>query len=377
MARKGTFTKTFTFDGKRHYVTGVTEQEAIEKRAVLKAQLEAGKIIISRDTYVRDWIQEWLTTYKEGAVNDRWLADMKGICARYIVPVIGGTRISAVKPLHVKKILAQTGDMSASMNAKLYDILNQIFTTACDNRMIERSPMQGIKKPKGSGTNQRRSITDRERELTLKAAEYHRGGLFILLMLYCGLRPQEIVPLQWSDVDLKKKRIRIYKALKSDGTVQPFTKTEAGKREVPIPNVLIPRLQSERSAPFGLVCSNTRGERYTASSVRAMWENFKRELNILAGCRVFRNQLVPPYPIAEDLTLYCYRHTYCTDLQSAGVPINVAKELMGHASITVTASIYTHKSEEATRNAADLINAHVGNGVVQSLESIEKCTNRL
>ena len=50
------------------------------------------------------------------------------------------------------------------------------------------------------------------------------------------------------------------------------------------------------------------------------------------------------------------RHTYCTDLQAAGVPINVAKELMGHSDIALTARIYTHKSEEAFESAAALMN---------------------
>jgi len=35
-----------------------------------------------------------------------------------------------------------------------------------------------------------------------------------------------------------------------------------------------------------------------------------------------------------------------TDCQAAGVPINVAKELMGHSDISVTAKIYTHMVDE-------------------------------
>ena len=42
--------------------------------------------------------------------------------------------------------------------------------------------------------------------------------------------------------------------------------------------------------------------------------------------------------------------------ETAGVPINVAKELMGHADISITAKIYTHHSEIAFDNARDLIN---------------------
>ena len=65
-------------------------------------------------------------------------------------------------------------------------------------------------------------------------------------------------------------------------------------------------------------------------------------MNISMGCRMYRNALIPPFPLAEDFVPYDLRHTYCTDLQKAGVDIRVAQKLMGHSSIEVTANIYTH-----------------------------------
>lgn len=359
MARDGLVQKSFRFDGKRIFVYGKTEREVIEKMAVMKAKLEEGRVVYNRSTRVADWIDTWISTYKEGKVNDRWLKDIRAKCDNYIVPAIGHEALSNVKPLQLQNIFKCCSNLSQSSNSKLYDILSQIFETAQANRLIEYNPMSTVEKPKGTGSEARRSITEYERKLTLEVAEYHRGGLFVLIMLYCGLRPQEIIPLQWCDIDFERKRIRIYKALKSDGLVKPFTKTAAGKRDVPIPSVLLGKLQavqkSGQYSPFDLVCPNTRGERLSSTSCRDLWLNFKREMNIRAGCKVFRNQLVPPLPIAEDLTLYCYRHTYCTDLQDAGVPINVAKELMGHSSIEVTSKIYTHRSEISTDHAAELI----------------------
>lgn len=56
--------------------------------------------------------------------------------------------------------------------------------------------------------------------------------------------------------------------------------------------------------------------------------------------------------MADDLTPYCLRHTYATDLQSTGVPLNVAKDLLWHQSIAMTSQIYTHLSDEAFTNAS-------------------------
>ena len=99
------YKKTFTFEGKRRYVYGKTELEAIEKRAILKSQLEAGKVEISRNTQVFIWINEWLDNYKEPEVNYRWYKDIQAMCERFIIPAIGHMRLSSVKPLHIRKVL--------------------------------------------------------------------------------------------------------------------------------------------------------------------------------------------------------------------------------------------------------------------------------
>ena len=68
-------------------------------------------------------------------------------------------------------------------------------------------------------------------------------------------------------------------------------------------------------------------------------------MDITNGATVYRNQITKS-TLAEDLEPYLLRHTFCTDCQAAGVPLNVAKELMGHSDISVTAKIYTHMVDE-------------------------------
>ena len=75
------------------------------------------------------------------------------------------------------------------------------------------------------------------------------------------------------------------------------------------------------------------------------WHNFKRQMDIANGAKVYRNQIVES-TLSPDLEPYLLRHTFCADCQAAGVPINVLKELMGHSDISVTAKIYTHMIDE-------------------------------
>ena len=61
--------------------------------------------------------------------------------------------------------------------------------------------------------------------------------------------------------------------------------------------------------------------------------------------------------ITDDREMYDLRHTYCTDLQAASVPIDVARYLMGHSDISMTSRIYTHMREDAFADAAAKIAA--------------------
>ena len=83
------------------------------------------------------------------------------------------------------------------------------------------------------------------------------------------------------------------------------------------------------------------------------WHSFKCQMNINAGCSVYRNQLVPPYKIAEDLTPDLLRHTFGCDAATAGIDIDMLAKLMGHSNISITSKFYLHSTEERRKQAAD------------------------
>ncbi len=96
------------------------------------------------------------------------------------------------------------------------------------------------------------------------------------------------------------------------------------------------------------------GNRQNEDSLRRLWKGFCRDLDIYMGAEVYRNRIIKSV-LAPDLSPYCLRHTFCTDLQRAGVPINVAKELMGHADIQTTANIYTHRDQNTLHGSMALL----------------------
>ena len=78
-------------------------------------------------------------------------------------------------------------------------------------------------------------------------------------------------------------------------------------------------------------------------------------MDICAGAKLYRNQIVES-KIDYTITPYFLRHTYCNMLCKKGVPLKTAQYLIGHASIEMTAEIYTHVTENMPESARLQIN---------------------
>ena len=225
---------------------------------------------------------------------------------------------------------------------KVYQLTNFIFEKAIQNKLIKENPCKWVTIPSG-GKTKRRAINDVEYKHILKVADEDERFVFYLFMLFCGCRPSEVANLRGMDV----KQINGMNILHIEGT-----KTKNAVRDVPIPDYLMERIPKVES-PFDYLFTNNNGKPLTRGNRERLCRAFKRALNISMGCKVYRNELIPPYPLAPDFVPYCLRHTYCTDLQKQNVDIRTAQYLMGHADISMTANIYTHMTEETLLNVAE------------------------
>jgi integrase len=349
--------KTFTFEGKRYSVTAKTETDLAVRVAMKKRDLEDGKKSIGGHITVQTWIRKFLETYIEGAVADSTLDANESLLRNFVIPKIGNMRIKDVKEIHCQNIMKAMEGYSNNHIRKVRSILKRMLETARKNGLILENPAIDITLPKRKRDGTHRPITDREREITLAVAKTHRCGLWIKTALYTGIRPGEAAALQGRHIDLKEAKLHIEQARKKTGRIGE-AKTEAGERVIPIPDILLQDLIKLRPEPFEYIFKNKNGGRMSASNMTKAWASFKRQMQIEAGCRVVRNELVPPLPIADDLVPYCYRHTYCTDLQEAGVPLNIAKYLMGHTDIRMTANLYTHTTGNMLTEALESMNRH-------------------
>lgn len=385
--------------GKKHVVYGKTEQEAADKLAERKAQVKRGEYGISDKMTVNAWAEEWDRTYlkprvrKAGADKKRGTMTQKSYemyrqkLAGYILPEIGKMKIGKVKDVHLQKILNDEAEcgMSESHIQKIRMVMNKMFARAVRSRVIVFNPADGLELP-AAEKNLRRSLTAYEREVILDVAGRHRAGLWIKFLLGTGVRPGESAPLQVQDVDLKKEIVHIYKDIESGtANVVSTPKTAAGIRDIPLPSWLVSELKPylKGREPLEYLFPQTDGRSMkTITCIENDWRSFLRQVDLAMGAETTAHGHIydpkdlkgngdPLYPdpedpkkprnghkVAPDLVLYCLRHTYCTDLQRAGVPLEIARMLMGHEDITTTANIYTHSGEAEVIQARDLINKH-------------------
>lgn len=385
--------------GYKHVVYGKTEREASDKLAERKAQVKRGEYGISEKMTVRAWADEWDKTYLKPRIRKAGTEKKRGTMTQksyemyrqkldgYILPEIGSQRIGKVKEAHLQQILNDAGSagMSESHIQKLRLVMGKMFGQAVRNRVILHNPADGLELP-AAKKNSRRSLTAYEREVILDVAARHRCGLWVKFLLGTGIRPGESAPLLVRDLDLKKEVVRIYKDIESGtpNTISP-PKTAAGNREVPIPKWLLSELTPYLNGrdPDEWLFPQTDGRTMkTITCIENDWRSFIRQVDLAMGAEhtahghiydpkdvMWNGEPIYPDPadptkprnghkVAPDLVLYCLRHTYCTDLQRAGVPLEIARMLMGHEDITTTANIYTHSGDAEVIQARDLINRH-------------------
>lgn len=351
--------KTARYNGRKYEATGKNELEAMTKLAEKLAAAKRGEETVGGAMTVNAWYKQWLELYKKPkGLTGKSLKMYDEKYNGYIRPAVGHMKLRDVKDVHLQKVLNTQAGKSASHVKKLRMVMMEMFKRARQSRLIPYDPAELLELPNYT-EGKRRSITEEERAAILAVAETHRAGLWVLTLLYTGMRPGETAALNWADVDFEHNEIHVYAAKESGTGRVKGPKTEAGVRDIPIHAALLPRLQAARGKPFEPVFRTEAGKPMDDATMYRRWKSFVREMDIYMGAEVYRNKIIKSR-IAGDLTPYCLRHTFCTDLQRAGVPLNVAKELMGHSDIKMTANIYTHRDTGVLHHGIALLDGSGG-----------------
>lgn len=341
--KDGRYQKKVTLsDGRQRLVYGRTIAEVTQAADALRDQ-DRGGLVIGDNTTVDEWAKAWITTYKSGLRNNT-LAMYRNAYNAHILPFLASIKLRDVRPVNIREVMKNVSHQSESLQRKVLNTMRQLFITARQNGLLISDPTEGIKITPHAKSKKKEYLTLKEQAALMAALNDvdPRARCFVGLCLYCGLRREEALGLQWGDIHGGKLTVNRASTFLQNNQPDPNQelKTKASHRAIPIPKQLQEILDSTPHTGLYLItCSD--GRLMTQVSFRRLWDKVKR----VAPCEVRPHML---------------RHSYATNLYRAGIDLKTAQYLLGHSTIQMTANIYTHMEKEDAVSAVDLLEKYLG-----------------
>lgn len=162
----------------------------------------------------------------------------------------------------------------------------------------------------------------------------------VVVAIGTGLRRGELFALRWSDIDFDEGVLRVVRSLEQlrDRSLRfKRPKTQRSTRIVSLPQFSIRALQEHRARSAERWLQLGR-EMSDEDLVFAEIDGGPVNLDNFSS-RYYRQIRAKKLPV---ISFHGLRHTLASLMLAADVPLKVTSDLLGHASIVITADIYSH-----------------------------------
>ena len=173
----------------------------------------------------------------------------------------------------------------------------------------------------------------------------------VYLALSLGLRRGEALGLKWDQINLETKTIYISEQWALGPTGYDFVglKSKYSQRELSMEDDMVSRLLAVKAAQDAL--KDRLGADYADHGLVCCQQNgmpIRPEYMSQAFTRLIDKFNIP------SLRFHDLRHTFASRALSKGVSLFIVSRMLGHASISITADIYGHPTDEAFRSGASI-----------------------
>ncbi|MGK5696181.1 tyrosine-type recombinase/integrase [Streptomyces sp. URMC 128] len=365
---------------RRIRVYGTTRKEALakltEKIAASNRDLPVPSAQGSVTAYLTYWLENVAVHHLRGNAHTRYTTCVH----RHLIPGLGKEKLTKLTAKDVRTWLNQPRTTCQCCTRRLdsrrdqprcctvgqccrkllspltLTYIHSVLKSALEYAVREEEIPRNVARNVRTGTPRPRRfepLTADEARQLLTAAQGHRLHALFELALHTGLRRGELLGLRWEDLDLDAGTAAIRRTLQRTsvgGLITLPTKTRASERRIAVPTRCVHSLkhqheqqQREREAagpawqPNGHVFTTAQGGAIDPTNLTRAFTTLLRK----AGLRRIR---------FHDL-----RHSTATLLLEQGVELVVIKELLGHAHIGVTATVYAHVRLRLQRDAIDTL----------------------
>lgn len=353
---------------RRAKVTGRTKTAVRNKLRVLQAQANAGLPVadgaLTFGTYLDAWLSDVLPARAKVRStntidNYRWAVE------RHLKPALGSKRLRSLTPEDIEGVLRRLAAAGMARNSvmRVRSVAVMALKHAQRRDLVARNAAELAEMPAGARPPQEgRSLTVEEADRLLAVAEEDHFGPLIVVGLMLGLRPGELCGLRWSDVDIDSRTLHVRQSLKRERgaggrEVLRFgdPKTAKSRRSLSLPAPVVTALQRQRAhqaaqrlvlgaawQDSGLVFTTSIGTPLNPSNLRRGFER----LTSAAGLGHWHpNEL---------------RHSACSLLSAAGVPLEHVADVLGHDGTRMAAQFYRHAVAPAVGAAVAPMEAMFG-----------------
>ncbi|RJQ54249.1 MAG: site-specific integrase [Actinobacteria bacterium] len=303
--------------------------DPVQKRRQEKARAEAHTF----ESYIREKYLPWYETRYSG--SDETTRRLE----KLFLPAFGDRKLEQITGWDVEKWRSarlKAGISKATLNRDV-GVLKGALSRAVDWGLLAAHPLARVKPMKLDSKGPVRFLSDDE-EARLRAAleaeelEGHFLPPMVLLSLNTGMRKGEVFGLKWSDVDLDHARITV----RGEGAKSGQT------RHIPLNAEAVETLASWRL--------DSPGE---DSAYVFPGEGGKRLVNIIGYWR----QVLAEARI-DNFRWHDLRHTFASNLAMQGIDLNIIRDLLGHADISMVLR-YAHLNDEVKARAVAVLNRGV------------------
>lgn len=333
------------------HCTSDTEAE----KALIDFYMQREKLARERSTGAPQTLaqlyHEWYTNHIErncSANTQTFYADLwKGYIADK-----GRAKLTAITPKSIYSILDRI-DKPRTKNA-VYKMMNTMFNKAIKWGYMSGNPCSRIEAPQYK-SKEKQPLSGDEIALVMQnigAEETKYRAIFYFAAL-CGLRRQEILGLQWPDIDFENDCFCIRRAaveVRGNGTTTKTPKTEKSARTLFLPEPLKLSLmqhkdeQEQQKQVLGdkwqggdWVFTQWNGTLMSLQTPSHWWKEFADKIGV------------------TDVTFHGLRHTAASYMIKNHVPITTVSGVLGHANTTTTLNIYSHMIEDTKKGAIDVL----------------------
>ena len=335
-------TASLGFDGRGKRITrkasGRTKTEARNKLREMLRDHEDGLTVKATNDTVADAVRDWLA-FGLACRSVTTIANYRTIAETRIIAPLGARRLRDLSADDVDRWLRAEASTASTRTLRLmHSLLHRAIRHAMARDKVKRNVVTLCDVPTGQPGRPSKSLTLKQAEAVLAAAE--RSGLcaYIVLSLLTGARTEELRALHWHEVDLDghpdanppvPPSMAVYRSVRVGGD----TKTAKSRRRLAMPQRCVDALRRHRDrlphppTPDALVFATSTGTELDAHNVR----------------RSFRRVVATADLNPQEWTPREMRHSFVSLLSASGVRIEDISRLVGHSGTAVTEKVYRHQ----------------------------------